>query len=350
MKYIVYKTTNLVNYYIYIGVHKTYNPDVFDGYIGNGVYINQPETYKYSKTKFQTAVNEFGVKNFRRETLAIFDTPEEASFLEEQLVNFEFLKRSDVYNMILGGYHSDTVAVYQYDLNGNYIKKFDSYQDAATEINKTVSGIYNSILYNCKCGEFYWAKEKVDVLDISNYNKVIPIKVYRYLGTGEFDKEFDSISSAAKDSSLTTMQISKSAKLGYKAGNYYFSFIKSDGYDKAKSLYLSVRPVYKYDSSGKFLKEYSNQIEAERENKGSNITSAINHKSICKNGFLWALEKLPVFCKTNSAKKKVGMFNLNGQLLKEWDSVKSCIEETKITKRYITYEVVYKGEYIFRHI
>lgn len=34
MKYIVYKTTNIVNQKIYIGVHQTLNPDKFDGYLG----------------------------------------------------------------------------------------------------------------------------------------------------------------------------------------------------------------------------------------------------------------------------------------------------------------------------
>ena len=37
-KYIVYETTNLVNNKIYIGVHKTTDPDKFDGYLGNGIY------------------------------------------------------------------------------------------------------------------------------------------------------------------------------------------------------------------------------------------------------------------------------------------------------------------------
>jgi hypothetical protein len=37
LKYIVYITINLCNGKFYIGVHKT-NPDVFDGYIGNGIY------------------------------------------------------------------------------------------------------------------------------------------------------------------------------------------------------------------------------------------------------------------------------------------------------------------------
>ena len=34
MNYIVYKTTCLINNKIYVGVHHTNNPDVFDGYLG----------------------------------------------------------------------------------------------------------------------------------------------------------------------------------------------------------------------------------------------------------------------------------------------------------------------------
>ena len=37
LKYIVYLTINLCNGKFYFGVHKT-NPDVFDGYIGGGIY------------------------------------------------------------------------------------------------------------------------------------------------------------------------------------------------------------------------------------------------------------------------------------------------------------------------
>jgi hypothetical protein len=108
MKYIVYCTTNIINKYIYIGWHKTKNPDEFDGYIGNGIYITQPSTYAHPKTKFAYAVKEFGPKNFIRNTIAVFDSLEEATSLEEYIVNEEFLQRSDVYNMVLGGY--DAVA------------------------------------------------------------------------------------------------------------------------------------------------------------------------------------------------------------------------------------------------
>lgn len=39
LKWIVYCTTCNINNKIYIGVHKT-NPEIFDGYLGNGCYLN----------------------------------------------------------------------------------------------------------------------------------------------------------------------------------------------------------------------------------------------------------------------------------------------------------------------
>ena len=44
LKYILYITINTINGKFYIGVHKT-NPEVFDGYIGNGIY-RQSEAVK----------------------------------------------------------------------------------------------------------------------------------------------------------------------------------------------------------------------------------------------------------------------------------------------------------------
>ena len=41
MKYIVYKTTCLINNKIYIGVHQTENPEIFDGYLGRGYFIGK---------------------------------------------------------------------------------------------------------------------------------------------------------------------------------------------------------------------------------------------------------------------------------------------------------------------
>ena len=86
--YLVYQTTNLVNGKIYIGKHETDNLD--DGYLGSGTLI-------------QRAIEKYGEQNFKREILFECSSQEEMNAKEAELVNEEFLKRDDVYNIKLGG-------------------------------------------------------------------------------------------------------------------------------------------------------------------------------------------------------------------------------------------------------
>ena len=86
--YYVYKTVNLVNGKEYIGFHST--DDLDDGYMGSGKLIIQ-------------AIEKYGIDNFKKEIIQIFDNKEDAENLERQLVNEEYVKRPDTYNISLGG-------------------------------------------------------------------------------------------------------------------------------------------------------------------------------------------------------------------------------------------------------
>lgn len=88
MFYVVYRTINKINGKIYIGKHKTANLD--DGYLGSGTYL-------------QNAITKYGVENFTREILHLLDSEEAMNTREREIVNEEFLKRDDVYNLKLGG-------------------------------------------------------------------------------------------------------------------------------------------------------------------------------------------------------------------------------------------------------
>lgn len=74
LKYIVYITINQCNGKFYIGVHRT-NPEVFDGYIGCGIY--RPSNIKKNLKGFHGAVKKYGYHNFKRTTIAAFDDTEE---------------------------------------------------------------------------------------------------------------------------------------------------------------------------------------------------------------------------------------------------------------------------------
>lgn len=82
--YTVYKTVNLVNGKYYIGVHKTDNPD--DSYLGSGKLLKR-------------AISKYGVNNFKKEIIAIFDNKEQAYSLENELVVIS----EQSYNLKLGG-------------------------------------------------------------------------------------------------------------------------------------------------------------------------------------------------------------------------------------------------------
>lgn len=142
MKYIVYKTINKINNKIYIGVHKTENPEIFDGYLGNGVYVQRPSSYSNPKTHFQFAIKKYGVENFMRTVVKVFDVENDAYKLESELVNEEFIKREDTYNLVPGGRDVSQfmVKVYMYDIEGNFEMEFESLVAAAKYLSPTATG------------------------------------------------------------------------------------------------------------------------------------------------------------------------------------------------------------------
>lgn len=333
-KYIVYETTNVVNNKIYIGLHKTKDPDTFDGYIGNGIYVTQPYTYQYAKTAFQHAVKKYGPNNFKRKTLAVFDTIEEASDLEEQLVNEKFLTRNDVYNMVLGGlggyFISNRVKVYQYDENGNYLKEYESFADAALQLDCDYTLISYAVRKKCKAKNCFWNTDKVEKLDLTNYNLGLnhSIKIFVYSLKGTYLGGFKTQASAERNLHVCASSIKEACILGNSIKNkFYVSYIKADSYDKARTEYLKNRNVFKYNPDGSFCKEYETQFEAELENK-TNITKAIKLKIPDEKGFLWGLVKLDNYnCPKHNKKRPVGKFDLEGNLVKKYESATAAEKE-----------------------
>ncbi len=88
MFYLVYKVTNLTNNKIYIGCHQTIN--INDGYMGSGKLIKR-------------AIKKYGLINFKKEILKMFNNVTDMFEYEKQLVNENYLNDGLVYNLTLGG-------------------------------------------------------------------------------------------------------------------------------------------------------------------------------------------------------------------------------------------------------
>lgn len=290
-KYIVYKTTNTVNNKIYIGVHLE-DLNSPNKYIGCGIYSNTSKC----KTHFQNAVKKYGYDKFKREILFTYPNSEEGMELayskEAELVNEEFIKRNDVYNMQVGGklttFENRKKKISQYSLEGKFIKSFDSIEEAKQE-----TGLYTiaaAVLgYSKYCGNFQWKEYDPNEIDI----EPIQIKekpVYQFDLQGNFLKVWKSASLASKQfnnpSAARTAIHNVCHNITRQAYGYYWSFKRRFEYNE----YIKTKAVACYDDNGNFITSYTSLKEAAEAlglKDGTCISKCISGKSKHAKGFRW---------------------------------------------------------------
>ena len=118
MVHTIYKITNKVNGKIYIGKHSCYSIDEEDDYMGSGKLIKK-------------SIEKYGIENFKKEILFVFDDEIMAYEKEKEIVNEEFLKREDVYNLIIGG---DSF----FAINSNEELRIEKNKRAAISMNRII--------------------------------------------------------------------------------------------------------------------------------------------------------------------------------------------------------------------
>lgn len=273
LKNIFYLTINLKNGNFYFGVHRT-NPDIFDGYIGNGIY-NQScankENYKLHK-----AVRKYGYENFRRTTIAIFPDTEEgrkAAFdLEAQIVTPELLKSKSCYNMVTGGqggeHDSCNKTVYMFSLDGNFIRKFKNTRAAAEYIMQKnskaddVESVRSSIKNNClgktnsSWGYFCSYIKKFNYTESKRL-----VKIAQYTYSGKFLRYWDSISEAVN---AYNCDISQALMKNGTSGGYQWRYYTGDDSDIEKVFNYTTKntefPIIMIDKNGNEI-EYENIVK-----------------------------------------------------------------------------------------
>lgn len=331
MKYIVYKTTCLVNNKIYVGVHKTENPDIFDGYLGNSLWVNRTDKIKNPQYAFHFAVKKYGVNNFKRETLYVFDTEEEAYQKESEIVTLKFIQSDKTYNVALGGKKGtkSPKPVYQFDLSGNLLNTFEyGMIEAAKSLDGTWTCIQDAIKFKHKSYGFLWSFDMV--IDLNEYNIISQNNYYIYDSDGTFINEFNTAKECIEFLQTNSANLSRAVKSKIKVNGYFITTEKLDNYQVLVS--KSSEKLNRYSISGEYIDSFNTISEAKQKLglKLSSISTAIKMNRTC-NGYRWTRSNNPSkFIEvTNNINtpRKVEMYDKNGVFIKTFDTVSQADKE-----------------------
>lgn len=338
MNWILYCTVCTENGKIYIGVHKTNNPEIFDGYIGNGLTVGW--NIKNPHTAFQYAVKKYGYSKFKRCIIQIFDNEEAAYAREAEIVNKDFIKRNDNYNTSLGGRYSGIVydQLYQYSLTGDFIKEWNSVGDAIKYYGCN-SNRFNMAIKNKRSAfNSYWSKIKYIKLDTSEYRKSKHTEIYCYDDFGELYKIYNSVAEITKELGLTKSSIEDACSHKTPLRGFYFISDDSDINNIIKTreiIYnLTDKSISKY-KNGKLIKTYSSIKKASKE---ENISTLQIKESIKNKDGIWAYGYSEIYSEQflQPVSFKIDQFDLEGNYIKTWNSYSECRKEHPNVKQVLT--------------
>ena len=291
LKYIFYITVNSINGKFYFGVHRT-NPQVFDGYIGCGIARQSQATLDIA---FHRAVKKYGYDNFKRTTIKVFDTKEEAYEFEKLIVTPTLLKSKQCYNTTIGGIGGGNEiqkkTVYQFDLNGNFIKSYKSARDAAMAVSPDNQDTIRASIKNCclgtsysSCG-FFWSyyKEFIKKEDYQNNINRRKNKIAQYTLSGKFIRYYDNITEARNATGLRNLYSSIRGECSI--GGFQWRYYTGDDSDippfESPVTMYRTKPIICIDSNG-IETEYASikkciEINPEFSSKGiKNVIRGIN--------------------------------------------------------------------------
>jgi hypothetical protein len=188
--------------------------------------------------------------------------------------------------------------VYQYDMDGNFIAEYNSIHDCKLltkadykTILRMIDG-YKPVNSKCLYSTKFYMKYPLNILKTKKLTNSKPI--YQYDLNGNFIKEWTSATEASKEYNVTRALITSSANTKIKtvksAVGYLWSFQRFGKLKKHVKNWC-VKKVLQYDLNGNFIKEWNSVIDASTELKISNGNIAMcaqgSPRRKTAGGYIW---------------------------------------------------------------
>lgn len=318
--YIIYKHTNKINNKCYIGqtIHSLKSRCGKNG-VG------------YKKcTKFYRAILKYGWDNFTHEIIMNNLTKIEADFWERYYIS--------LYDSIDKGYNIETGGkiegnqykkkVYQYDLDGNFIKEYSSSLSVAKEIDINNKDNIRSIINTCCLGRcksaygYQWSYIKKDKISKYKNNIIKEINLYQYDLNGNFIKHYTNYSDMEKDGFKYNSNLLYD-KTFY--GYYWSKIYLGENIINIKDI-INIRTnaikMYQYSLNGNYIKCY-NSIKEVINEFGKGAKSLRNPKTKISCGYQWRrkFEGYKISSINTSHYKKIAQYDLNHNLLNIYNNM-----------------------------
>ena len=299
-KWCVYMHTNKTNEKKYIGI----SSDVKKRWRSNG--------YPYYDQVFGNAIKKYGWDNFIHEIIADNLSKEDACSMEQELImKYQTYKKEFGYNRSMGGasgsfgsYNTQKkrmVQVYQYDMDGNFIKKHISIASAVRELRPDLNTYDSCNIPTCCKGErlsalgyrwFYEYKgEKIEPI-LSPRERIAQSKrkeVYQYSLDGNYIQKYKSVSEAEKEFGMTGISSCINKRVNCMFGYQWFDEYMGNSVNPVKT--AKRIPVFQYNANGDYIRSFSSMSEAAKYVHMRIIhLYDIETKKIYPDGFIWLKE------------------------------------------------------------
>lgn len=256
--------------------------------------------------------------------------------------------------------------VLQFDLEGKFLKKFDSTAQAASELNVPIRYLTNCLKGNDLAYRGFQWRYQMDLPGNmqegtpnieSVKNKVIKrfASIYQFSFTGKFIREYPSVKEAANKIGIKSSNI-RACLLGERKTSGGFQWRASDDHAFKEGIHqlepvrynyiTAYQPVMQFDKEGNFVKEYDTAREAAKETRISLPMIRLCLKGvICSSGgFQWKKkEEVSSIClkkgeykispypygKKNKSQKEtreILQFDLEGKFIKKYNSIVSAAQ------------------------
>lgn len=334
--YSVYCHINKINSKIYIGI-TSQHPCEKRWLSGHGYH---------GSIKFHNAIKKYGWRNF--DHLILFENLNEdiAKVIEIELIN-KYDTVNGGYNITNGGEGRLGImgiksprakVVYQFDLDGNLIKKWDCINDAARYLNKPASQIHKACKTDNNQIGFGYIWSYTDVPKNIKIPETRLLSVRQYSPNGTLIKIWDNLYSIKISTNFNIDTIKSCCNdVNNHAYNYIWIYQGNENTVNNKiKKYNDVKfgqKIYQYNLQGELLNIYNNANEI-KELYGytsSSLSECCNGISRHYKNSIWLYEKdideinnRVEMLNIKKSAKKVKQLSLSGELLRVFENSKNA--------------------------